>query len=353
MSETRYRWLTGPYLSILYGPVLLIVTVLWYKVFAHAFAWTREKRYPPAMTRDIVYLVAFMAITPGVWQGSLHGIWGIAVLAVFMTHGRRTAVVGKDESKMYVALSPALRLRYCDRHSVAWSGVAAGLVTTFVLYVYILRRFVQLTDWSLAAKANALLIYTVLGSAAGLLRQKIRARWPEAIETGFAFAGQSNFGFYVDEFVMPLVFSFLVWAGMGSIDAAFFHDILAWPFMIIFAIPIYALWAFCHTGMLGWLGTLGRQQFMESVAYEVLLSGDQTQRWLGGLDIVGDPIHNRYVLTGVLPNRPTLMVIERRLHDIQGAEVDSEAVRIDPLLAPDYRRLTALSRKGARPTRLH
>jgi hypothetical protein len=78
MSETRYRWLTGPYLSILYGPVLLIVTVLWYKVFAHAFAWTREKRYPPAMTRDIVYLVAFMAITPGVWQGSLHGIWGIA-----------------------------------------------------------------------------------------------------------------------------------------------------------------------------------------------------------------------------------------------------------------------------------
>jgi hypothetical protein len=79
--------------------------------------------------------------------------------------------------------------------------------------------------------------------------------------------------------------------------------------------------------VLGWLGTLGRQQFMESVAYEVLLSNDQTQRWLGGLDIVGDPMNNRYVLSGILPDRATLTAIQGRLHDVQGAEVEAEAVR--------------------------
>ncbi|MGI6083294.1 MAG: hypothetical protein ACOYEP_10520 [Limnochordia bacterium] len=123
--------------------------------------------------------------------------------------------------------------------------------------------------------------------------------------------------------------------------------------MIIFAIPVYALWAFCHTGVLGWLGTMGRQQYMESVAYEVLLSDDETQRWLGVLDISADPKRNRYVLSGVLPSRYLLTTMKRRLQEIQESEVDSDGIRIDPLLEPDYRRLTALSRKAARTRRFH
>ncbi len=78
-----------------------------------------------------------------------------------------------------------------------------------------------------------------------------------------------------------------------------------------------------------------------------------TQRWLGVLDISADPKRNRYVLSGVLPSRYLLTTMKRRLQEIQESEVDSDGIRIDPLLEPDYRRLTALSRKAARTRRFH
>ncbi|NLN18198.1 MAG: hypothetical protein GX162_02820 [Firmicutes bacterium] len=80
----------------------------------------------------------------------------------------------------------------------------------------------------------------------------------------------------------------------------------------------------------------------------MLLSNDEAQRWLGALEISADPTRNRYVLCGVLPNRSLLTTIKRRLQSIEDAEVDSDAVRIDPRLEPDFRRLPAISRQAAR-----
>ena len=64
---------------------------------------------------------------------------------------------------------------------------------------------------------------------------------------------------------------------------------------------------------------MDRQQYMESVAYEVLISSDEAQRWLGALEISADPTRSRYVLRGVLPNRSLLTVIKRRLQSTEDA----------------------------------
>ncbi|GEM_PF-6384530 len=162
-----------------------------------------------------------------------------------------------------------------------------------------------------------LLIAAVFGAVAGQLRQNIRIRWPHTIDVGIF--EDSFAGFYVDELTMPVLFSLVIWVGLGAIDSAFFYSIIAWPFMVLFAIPVYALWACCHTGVLGWLGTMDRQQYMESVAYEVLISSDEAQRWLGALEISADPTRSRYVLRGVLPNRSLLTVIKRRLQSTEDA----------------------------------
>jgi hypothetical protein len=42
-------------------------------------------------------------------------------------------------------------------------------------------------------------------------------------------------GLYADELLMPVLFSLVIWAVLGAVDSAFFYDIIAWPFMIIFS----------------------------------------------------------------------------------------------------------------------
>jgi hypothetical protein len=128
----------------------------------------------------------------------------------------------------------------------------------------------------------------------------------------------------------------------------FGFSFMAPPVMILFAIPVYALWAWFHTGLLGWLGQVNTRTYMEFEAFQALLYDDSIQRWLGEVKIAANPSENRYVLSGTLPDRLTLSSFRIRLHDINNAEVDTSGVTIDPSMQPDFRRLTAIVRRTPR-----
>jgi hypothetical protein len=334
-SPDRF-WLTTP-LGLLYAPLLLSLVVLWYLTISFLLTWLKEKKRPDRVWQLLVALGVLMATTRSIWFGSLHIILITATIFWVMTHGKE---------KLF-KLAPSLRLKYCTPGSTALAGAFAAL--TIICIAFLVRFSDQTLMWGQPLKlAATTCVAAMFGVVAGLARKHARRRWPEPVQTGYVGSGWG--GFYFDEVILPVVFTPFIWGGLMLLDYGwsiiFGWGIMALPLMVLLTMPLYAIWAWFHTGLLGWLGTIERKQFMEYEAYEAVIWDDHIQQWLGDLKITADQSNNEYVLTGMLPDRMTLNSIRLRLQDIHQATVDATAVTIDPTIEPDYARLKAFARRG-------
>jgi len=184
-------------------------------------------------------------------------------------------------------------------------------------------------------------ILTVLGAIAGFTRQKIRKRWPDVLDAGKVDrrgkAGEGS-GIQIDQLLIPLFFSWLVWLVLIFVDNRLVGLIdmlvIAYPFFVILSIPFWAFWSFIQTGLLGWLGGLSRQQYLELEAREVLLQDDLVQPWLDQLTITADPAGRRYIISGSLPDQKVMAAVIKLLQGFNLMEIDTTAVKIDPHLLP-------------------
>lgn len=331
--------------AILFFPVVVILIVLWYLAINVSVTWVKTKERPAYAGLLIVTLPLFMVVTRAFWLGYLWKIIAVDLIFWIMTHGRGRLAT----------LTPSLRLKFCSTSSIAWCGAFAGVFTTLVIYLLLGSRS---PIWSQPVRLTGILGSAgLLGAIAALCRRKVRLRWPEAIEMSYVsrYGSMGGGGFFVDEVLLPVVLLPLIYAVCLAADNTWGMVMSLGLMSIVALIPInmtlYALWAWFHSGILGLAGNVGKSRHMEYQAFESLIWDDHVQKWLGDLQILADPHHNRYVLTGMLPERSILATIRKRLSDIDGAEVDDAAVMIDATMEPNYHRLSAILRRGTYASR--
>lgn len=134
------------------------------------------------------------------------------------------------------------------------------------------------------------------------------------------------------------------WGSLSSIHPMW-HLIFLYGWIFLPSLVIYMVWAAVHTAWLRWAGAIETKDRHLFAAYEVLMSDDHVQQWLGELSLDYDPKAHRFRVSGTLPRSHLLASIRTRLGAIAGAAVDLTGVRIDPDLLPNARLELALARR--------
>ena len=212
-------------------------------------------------------------------------------------------------------------LFFCSIGSTAASGAAAGLTIALFLFAAGL-----LDQWELWGPAQ--MIHLLWGSAGGgallgVLRKAIRSRWPEpllggnparttpgiATARGAAIAAPFGAGgFWVDEIILSALCTPILWGVLSSIHPMW-HLIFLYGWVFLPALVIYMFWAAIHTAWLRWAGRISAKDRHLYTAFEVLMTDDHVQRWLGELSIDYEPAAHRFTVGGALPRSHLLSTI--------------------------------------------
>jgi len=325
------------------GVTLVYLSLAWFGLIDGVIEWVARRRSVPLGWAALVVLplaLSFEAIWPLFFAAGCLGAVG------FHLARRRLKHQSDPES---------LLLFFCSRLSTVLSGAVAGLTIALFFFSAGLLDLWEL--WN-PARLGALVAAGAGGGALlGWLRKAIRSRWPEPLIAGSGTrvanvatargaaisAPFTSGGFWIDEVILSVVATPFLWAGLSEIHPMW-HLIFLYGWIFLPTLLIYMIWAGVHTAWLRWAGVIDPKDRRLYEAYEVLMSDDYVQQWLGEISVDYDPKAHRYYVTGVLPRSHHLATVKTRLGAIGGASVDVSGVRIDPDLLPNARLELALSR---------
>lgn len=330
------------------GISFVYLVIVWFGLIDGVRLWVSRRRSVPIGWLALVGLplaLSFDAIRPLFFAAACLGALGYHLFRRFLK---------------YQNDPDTLLLFFCSPGSTAISGAIAGL--TIALFLFAAGLLDQWELWGPIQLFHLLWGSTVGGAVLGLLRKAIRRRWPEPLWIGNAArtspavatargaaisAPFSTGGFWVDEVVLAVLCTPVLWGVLSSIHPMW-HLIFLYGWVFLPTLVIYMFWASIHTAWLRWAGNISAKDRHLFTAYEVLMTDDHVQRWLGELSIDYDPRDHRFTVSGTVPQSHVLSTIRTRLGVIGGAGVDVSGVRIDPDLLPNARLELALSRRRRR-----
>lgn len=327
------------------GGSLLYLAAVWFGLIDGVVEWVNRRRSIPIGWAALVALplaLSFEAIWPLFFVAACAAALGYHVARRHLKHQ------SDPES---------LLLFFCSDLSTAVCGAIAGMTIAFFLFAAGLLD--QWDRWGVVDMFHLVWVSAIGGALAGMARKTIRRRWPEPLLVGNArrtnpgvatargaaiAAPFTSGGFWVDEVILALVGTPLLWGVLSSIHPMW-HLIFLYGWIVLPTLVIYMFWASIHTAWLRWAGFIKERDRYLFTAYEVLMTDDHVQRWLGELTIDYDPKAHRFIVSGAVPRSHLLGSIRTRLGAIGGAAVDLSSVRIVPDLMPNARLELALSRR--------
>lgn len=324
---------------------LVYLVVVWFGLIDGVRLWIARRRGVPIGWIAMVFLplaLSLEAIRPLFFAAGC-----VAALAY---HLLRRFLKYQDDPD-------TLLLFFCSYGSVAASGAIAGL--TIALFLFAANLLDSWTLWRPLQIFHLVWVSVVWGALLGILRKVIRRRWPEPLGIGNAArfnphvatargaavsAPFSVGGFWVDEVILAVVSTPILWGILSSIHPMW-HLIFLYGWIVMPGLVIYMFWAAIHTAWLRWAGYINPVDRHLYTAYEVLMTDDYVQRWLGEISVDYDPQAHRFTVTGTVPRSDVVATIRTRLKAIGKAAVDTSAVSIEPGLLPNPRLELALSKR--------
>lgn len=326
----------------------LYLAVVWFGLIDGVTRWVARRRGVP------IGWTVLVALPPAFSLDAIRPLFfAAACVAALAYHRLRRHLKHQDEPE-------TLLLFFCSYGSVAASGAVAGL--TIALFLFAANLLDSWNLWRPIQIVHLLWVSAAWGALFGVVRKAIRRRWPEPLGAGYiprfnpevatakGAAVSAPFGvggFWVDEIILAVVSTPLLWGVLSSIHPMW-HLIFLYGWLFLPALVIYMFWAAIHTAWLRWAGSIDPIDRNLYTAYEALMTDDYVQRWLGEISLGYDPRDHRFAVTGTVPSSAVLSTIRIRLGAIGGAAVDVSQVKIDPTLMPNARLELALSKRRRR-----
>ena|GEM_PF-3378691 len=327
------------------GIALIYLAVAWFGLIDGVVEWANRRRRAPLGW--VALVVAPLAV-------SFEAVWPVffaaACAAAAGYHGLKGRLKHQDDPE-------ALLLFFCSDASIAACGAVAGLMSA--LFLFTAGMLDQWEAWSAGKLFHLIWVPAAWGALFGVARKRIRRRWPEPLWTGNA--GQpvvgvttpqgaaiarpfSSGGIWLDEVVLSLAATPLLWGLLSSVHPMW-NLLFLYGWIVLPSLVIYMFWAAAHTAWLRWAGAIDRTDRYLFAAYEVLMTDDHVQQWIGELSLDYDAGAHRFVVRGAVPRSHLLSSIRTRLSAIDGAGVDLAGVDVVPDLMPNARLELALSRR--------
>lgn len=240
----------------------------------------------------------------------------------------------------------ALLLEFCTPGSIALSGGLSAIL--MALFLYSLGILGNVAFWIDAGVWKLIFLPFVGGSLSALVRRVVRVRKPVPIWVPYVFRRRldgsgvwaEGKGLWVDEIILPIVITPFLWAGLLLVEPG-------WSGIFMFSlflptIGFYLVWAFLNRFWLRLVGMIDRKREMQFMAYELLIGRDSLAQWMG--EIVVEWNGTGYVVAGLLPGHPELMLLKRSLESVSD-QVDVSNVNLVSGLRPNPWFQLALIRK--------
>lgn len=334
------------------GFAWIYLVAAWFGLIEATLEWVNRRRTVPIGWTALVIVPLALSFS-NIWP-----LFFAAACAAAVLH-----YVLKGRLKHQSDPEPLL-LFFCSDASVAACGAIAGL--TIALFLFSSGMLDGWETWNAARLLHLIWVPAAMGALFGLGRKYIRRRWPEPLFTGNP--GQPTAGvatprgvaiarpfaaggLWVDEVILSLIGMPIFWGLLSSIHPMW-HLLFLYGWLVLPALVIYMFWAAAHTSWLRWAGSMSRTNRYLYEAFEVLMTDDHVQQWLGELEVDYDAGAHRYIVSGAVPHTHLVATIRTRLGAIDGAGVDVSGVRVVPELMPNARLEVALARRRRSRSRL-